>query len=73
MLGDLKFCFMFVTLCLSVCFRNVGCWHVPGARARCVRTGLKEKSRRNTYLTGRLASSRRNTVGVAPPPTSDFF
>ena len=29
MLGDLKFCFIFVTLCLSVCFRNVGCWHVP--------------------------------------------
>ena len=29
MLGDLKFCFMFVILCLSVCFRNVGCWDVP--------------------------------------------
>ena len=29
MLGDLKFCFMFVILCLSMCFRNVGCWHVP--------------------------------------------
>ena len=24
MLGDLKFCSMFVLLCLSVCFRNVG-------------------------------------------------
>ena len=23
------FCSMFVTLCSSVCFRNVGCWHVP--------------------------------------------
>ena len=29
MLGDLKFCSMFVPLCSSVCFRNVGCWHVP--------------------------------------------
>ena len=29
MLGDLKFCFMFVILCLSVYFRNVGCCHVP--------------------------------------------
>ena len=29
MLGDLKFCSMFVPLCSSVCFCNVGCWHVP--------------------------------------------
>ena len=29
MIGDLKFCSMFVTLCSSVCFHNVGCWHVP--------------------------------------------
>ena len=23
-----EFCYVSVFLCLSVCFRNVGCWHV---------------------------------------------
>ena len=44
MLGDLKFCFMFVILCLSVCFRNVGCWHVPVLGPVAFAQGSKKKA-----------------------------
>ena len=55
MLGDLKFCSMFVFLCLSVCFRNVGCWHVLELRPVAFSQGSRKKIDQDTYLTGRLA------------------
>ena len=45
MLGDLKFCFMFVILCLSVYFRNVGCWHVPVLGPVAFAQGSKKKKK----------------------------
>ena len=34
---------MFVLLCLSVCFRNVGCWHVPVLGPVAFAQGSKKK------------------------------
>ena len=34
---------MFVILCLSVCFRNVGCWHVPVLGPVAFAQGSKKK------------------------------
>ena len=56
MLADLKFCFMFVILCLSVCFRNVGCWHVPVLGPVAFAQGSKKK--------GGLGPSTGRPVGI---------
>ena len=56
---------MFVILCLSVCFRNVGCWHVPVLGPVAFAQGSKTKKKKNW--------SRRNTVGVGPTPYKWFL
>ena len=37
---------MFVILCLSVCFRNVGCWHVPVLGPVAFAQGSKKKKKK---------------------------
>ena len=36
---------MFVLPCLSVCFRNVGCWHVPVLGPVAFAQGSKKKKK----------------------------
>ena len=40
---------MFVLPCLSVCFRNVGCWHVPVLGPVAFAQGSKKKKKKKKF------------------------
>ena len=46
---------VFVLMCLSVCFRNVGCWHVPVLGPVAFAQGSKKKLIKKEYC--RLSAS----------------
>ena len=68
MLGDLKFCSMFVLLCLSVCFRNVGCWHVPVLGPVAYAQGEKRLIKKEYFGLSASPHSLQVTPSRARPP-----